>query len=112
MKLEALRQSAEYQLAERVLKEAWPIDDSGYEEIVVLARAYMAMVDHCCEAEQLPAFPAGWQIVPIKPPREMLVALAGFPLILAASDEEELRRRYEAMLAEAPSCRSPGESWK
>lgn len=40
--------SAEYQLAERVLKgwEAAPVDDdSGFAEKVILARAYMAMVE-------------------------------------------------------------------
>lgn len=39
--------SAEYQLAERVLKdwEAQPMDDeTGFGETVILARAYMAMV--------------------------------------------------------------------
>jgi hypothetical protein len=92
------------------LGDEWDNIDAGVrKEIVAEWRSYFPASG---EAEQLPAFPAGWQIVPIKPPREMLVALAGFPLILAASDEEELRRRYEAMLAEAPSCRSPGESWK
>jgi hypothetical protein len=53
MKFEALRQSAEYQLAERVLKawDAAPVDDNGFGETVALARAYMGMVDYCCEAE-------------------------------------------------------------
>lgn len=54
MKWEAVRQSAEYQLAERVLKawEAVPVDDNGFGETVALARAYIAMVDYCCEALQ------------------------------------------------------------
>lgn len=39
--------SAEYQLAQRILKawEASPVDDNGFGETVVLARAYMAMVE-------------------------------------------------------------------
>lgn len=40
------------------------------------------------EAPQLPA----------EPTHEMLKALAGDPVILASSDEEELRKRYAAML--------------
>lgn len=44
----------------------------------------------------------GYQLVPIEPHWKMLMALAGEPLILAASDEQELRRRYEAMLRASP----------
>jgi hypothetical protein len=35
--------------------------------------------------------------LPADPPRDVLMALAGEPLLLAASDEQELRRRYAAM---------------
>lgn len=40
-------EAAEYQLAQRVLKawEACPVDDNGFGETVILARAYMAMVE-------------------------------------------------------------------
>ena len=40
----------------------------------------------------------GYQLVPKTPTHKMLRALAGEPLILSASEEAELRRRYEAML--------------
>ena len=43
------------------------------------------------------------RLVPIEPNYEMLKALAGNPLILAASDEAELRRRYAEMLKVSPS---------
>lgn len=36
--------------------------------------------------------------LPQEPTYEMLKALAGDPVILAASDEEELRKRYAAMI--------------
>jgi hypothetical protein len=36
-------------------------------------------------------------ILPADPQRDVLMALAGEPLLLAASDEQELRRRYAAM---------------
>lgn len=41
-----LEDSAEYQLAQRVLKawEACPVDDNGFGETVILARAYLAAV--------------------------------------------------------------------
>jgi len=41
------RDAPEYQLAERVLKawEAQPFDDDGFGDTVVLARAYMAMIE-------------------------------------------------------------------
>ena len=44
----------------------------------------------------------GYQLVPIEPTRGMLMALAGEPVILAASDEEELRKRYAHMLKMSP----------
>ena len=44
-----------------------------------------------------------YQLVPIEPTHLMLKALAGDPLILAGSDEIELRRRYEAMLKASPT---------
>ena len=43
------------------------------------------------------------QLVPKIPTHEMLKALAGEPLILSASDEEELCKRYAAMLEAAPT---------
>lgn len=39
--------------------------------------------------------------VPSEPTYEMLKALAGNPVLLAASDEAELRRRYKAMVEAA-----------
>jgi hypothetical protein len=44
----------------------------------------------------------GYQLVPIEPSWKMLVALAGDPVILAASDEQELRHRYFEMLKASP----------
>jgi hypothetical protein len=44
----------------------------------------------------------GYQLVPKNPTHRMLKKLAGDPLILCASDEEELRKRYEAMLEASP----------
>lgn len=38
------------------------------------------------------------EYVPSEPTHDMLKALAGDPAILAASDEEELRKRYAVML--------------
>jgi hypothetical protein len=44
----------------------------------------------------------GYQLVPIDPSYNMLKALAGDPVFLAASDEAELRRRYAEMLKASP----------
>lgn len=44
----------------------------------------------------------GYQLVPRNPTLKMLKALAGDPLILAASDEEQLRQRYFKMLEASP----------
>ena len=44
----------------------------------------------------------GYQLVPIDPSYVMLKALAGDPVILAASDEAELRLRYAEMLKVSP----------
>jgi hypothetical protein len=46
------------------------------------------------------------EYLPAEPTYEMLKALAGDPVIMAASDEVELRRRYRAMLQASP-CPSP-----
>ena len=43
-----------------------------------------------------------WEFLPEVPNHAMLKALAGDPLILAASDEQELRRRYFEMLKHCP----------
>lgn len=48
-------------------------------------------------------------VLPAEPTYDMLKALAGDPLILAASDEQELRRRYQAMIAAAPKSDGPAE---
>jgi len=51
--------------------------------------------------------PSGPNCLPAEPTYEMLKALAGDPVILAASHEEEYRKRYEAMLLAAyPATRS------
>lgn len=42
------------------------------------------------------------EALPIEPTHDMLKALGGDPVILAASDEDELRERYKAMLAVSP----------
>lgn len=42
------------------------------------------------------------EYLPSEPTYAMLKALAGDPVLLAASDEEELRRRYKAMLLHTP----------
>ena len=42
--------------------------------------------------------PKGYCLVPKNPTHAMLKALAGDPLILAASDAQELRRRWQQML--------------
>ena len=44
----------------------------------------------------------GYQLVPKEPTHRMLKALAGDPLILAASDRDELLRRWDAMLEASP----------
>lgn len=43
-----------------------------------------------------------YQLVPKEPTLKMLKALAGDPLILAASDRDELLRRWDAALAASP----------
>ena len=43
-----------------------------------------------------------WEFLPEELTYAMLKALAGDPVILAASDEAELRRRYAEMLQHAP----------
>ena len=48
--------------------------------------------------------PAG-RVVPEEPTYEMMKALAGEPLILAASEFLELQARYKAMLAAAPPAK-------
>lgn len=46
---------------------------------------------------QLAAGAAMSAVLPEEPAREAIVALAGDPAIMAASDEAELRRRYAVM---------------
>ena len=64
------------------------ITDKGIE---CLARAVMAM-DEALRS-------SGPVELPQEPSHGMLKALAGDPVILAASDEEELRRRYREMVS-------------
>ena len=53
---------------------------------------------------------SGPNCLPAEPTYEMLKALAGDPVILAASHEEEYRKRYEAMLLAAyPATLDEGE---
>ena len=47
--------------------------------------------------------------LPEEPTHAMLKALAGDPLLLAASDEQELRRRYKAMVEAAWGGKRPSE---
>jgi hypothetical protein len=44
----------------------------------------------------------GYQLVPKEPTLKMLKALAGEPLILAASDRDELLRRWDEALRASP----------
>jgi hypothetical protein len=50
------------------------------------------------------------KLLPPEPTHEMLRALAGDPALLAASDEAELRKRYQAMRDCAPTY-VQGEPW-
>lgn len=50
-----------------------------------------------CLAATAKALGRAEKMLPEEPPYEALKALAGDPLLLAASDEQELRRRYAVM---------------
>ena len=51
--------------------------------------------------------PEGWALVPKEPTREMLIALMGNPVVLAASDEVVGREAYRVMLTAAAKGAKP-----
>ena len=74
--------------------------DPEKEPCVVAARAALA---HVAEAQPF----VRWEFLPEQPTHAMLKALAGEPLLLVASDEQELRARYLAMLQHCPCPGGP-----
>lgn len=63
-----------------------------------------AIAKVCEERDALLAAPS-WKLVPEEPTRAMLMAIMGYPLVLATSDEVVGREVYRRMLAAVPGKR-------
>ena len=89
----------------KVMLSHWVADEGGKwltrEESTRQANAMADMALRSLER------PAG-RVVPEEPTYEMMKALAGEPLILAASEFLELQARYKAMLAASPPAATEG----
>jgi hypothetical protein len=71
--------------------------EGGGHLVIRFAHSQMRQLKYS-EVELLVATLKGAEELPREPTYAMLKALAGDPLILAASDEAELRLRYDLML--------------